>query len=73
MVPHIKSVARTCYSYPLQTAHIRPFLTHHAIAILTNAHITSRLDNVNSFFVGLLKCSTRKLELVQNIVRKEEE
>ncbi|KAJ8028676.1 hypothetical protein HOLleu_30984 [Holothuria leucospilota] len=54
MVPHINSVVRTCY-YLRQITHIRPFLPYHAATTLNNALVTSRLDYVNSRFVGLPK------------------
>ena len=66
LVPQVNSVVKSCYSHLRQIAHIRQFLTLDATATLVNAIITSRLDYANSLLIGLPKCVTRKLELVQN-------
>ena len=45
---------------------MRPFINQNDAEKLIHAFISSRLDNCNSFFAGLPKKTTERLQLIQN-------
>ena len=57
-IPHIKDITKVIFYHLKNIARVRP--------ILSDAFITSRIDNCNSLPSGLLKHSVKGLQLLQN-------
>ncbi|CAM4598605.1 unnamed protein product [Leuciscus chuanchicus] len=63
---HISKTARSCRFALHNTRKIRPFLTEHAIQLIVQALVISRLDYCNALLAGLPACATKPLQMIQN-------
>ena len=67
---HIKNICKTSLLYLKNISNIRSFLLDKAAVQLTHAFVLSRLDYCNSLLQGLLSCSIRRLQSIQNIAAR---
>ena len=67
---HIKNICKTSLLYLKNISNIRSFLPDKAAVQLTHAFVLSRLDYCNSLLQGLLSCSIRRLQSIQNIAAR---
>ncbi len=63
---HIAKTAQSCRFAFHNTRKTRPFLTQHAPQLLVQAFVLSRLDYCNAFLAGLLSCTIKPLQMIQN-------
>ena len=70
MINHVNNITRNSYVQIRNIARIRKYLTDEAAATLINSLVTSRIDNMNSLLAGLPKCTTDKLQKIQNHAAK---
>ncbi len=63
---HITKTARSCRFALYNIKKIRPFLSEHAIQLLVQALVLSRLDYCNALLAGLPASSIKPLQLIQN-------
>ncbi len=63
---HIAKTGRS-YRFALQNIRkIKPFLTQHAAQLLVQSFVISRLDYCNALLAGLLSCTIKPLQMIQN-------
>ncbi|XP_051533345.1 uncharacterized protein LOC127428790 [Myxocyprinus asiaticus] len=58
---HISKTARSC-----NIRKIRPFVSEHAIQLLVQSLVITRLDYCNALIAGLPACAIRPLQMIQN-------
>ncbi len=63
---HIAKTARSCRFALFNIKKIRPFLSEHALQLLVQALVLSRLDYCNALLAGLPISSIKPLQLIQN-------
>ncbi len=63
---HVAKTARSCRFALFNTKKIRPFLSEHALQLLVQALVLSRLDYCNALLAGLPASSIKPLQLIQN-------
>ncbi len=63
---HIAKTARSCRFALYNIRKIRPFLSEHAIQLLVQALVLSRLDYCNALLAGLPANSIKPTQLIQN-------
>ncbi len=63
--PYCKT-ARSCKFALHNIRKIRPFLTQHAAQLLVQTLVISRLDYCNALLAGLLSCTIKPLQMIQN-------
>ncbi len=63
---HIAQTAQSCRFALQYIIKIRPFLTEHAVQLLVQALVISRLDYCNSLLAGLPSNTIKPLQMIQN-------
>ncbi len=63
---HIAKTARSCWFALHNIRKIRPFLTEHAVQLLVQALVISRLDYCNALLAGLPSNTNKPLQMIQN-------
>ncbi len=63
---HIAKTARSCRFALHNIRKIRPFLTEHAVQLLAQALVISRLDYCNALLAGLPSNTIKPLQMIQN-------
>ncbi len=63
---HIAKNAQSCRFALHNTGKIMPFRTQHAAQLLVQALVISRLDYCNALLAGLLSCTIKPLQMIQN-------
>ncbi len=63
---HIAKTARSCRLALHNIRKIRPFLTQHAAQLLVEALVISRLGYCNALLAGLLSCTIKPLQMIEN-------
>ncbi|KAI7794279.1 reverse transcriptase [Triplophysa rosa] len=63
---HVASTTRSCRFILYNIRKIRPFLFEHAMQVLVQALVLSRLDYCNALLAGLPACTTKPLQMIQN-------
>jgi hypothetical protein len=66
MSQHIGNVVRSCYASLHQISQVQQFLTKDAIRTLVHSLVTSKLDNLNSLYIGLPEYLINRLQMIQN-------
>ncbi len=63
---HIAKTGRSCRFALQNIRKIKPFLTQHAAQLIVQAFVISRLDYCNALLAGLLSCTIKPLQMIQN-------
>ncbi len=63
---HVTKTARSCRFALFNTKKTRPFLSEHALQLLVQALVLSRLEYSNALLAGLPASSIKPLQLIQN-------
>ncbi len=63
---HIATTARSCRFALYNIRKIRIFLSEQAVQLLVQTFVLSRLDYCNALLAGLLACTIKPLQLIQN-------
>ncbi len=63
---HIAKTARSCRFALHNIRKIKPFLTQHAVQLLDQTLVISRVDYCNALLAGFTSCTIKPLQMIQN-------